>query len=469
MLKHVRSAYTQMYLVTPSVYEKLLKCLDEGDKRLIEGLNRPDVPPPRRPSEQILERVGRAEVVGEMERTAEPIVEYPPSEAESTFFSPTVTSTPVKMHRTRSFSSLPSLSQPSFVEPSAMVAGVPVEEMQAEIFGPPEVATGIIKKTRFQEPAPMQEPTAPISIEKILKLPRRERRFERSFEALEDVPLAQRYPGKIKKKFKPRLASVPEEVIESLQLAKKPSSQITEGPSMMEVVPEREISTPQLPHIQAPMIEQQISPSLAYQSRPQIQHVPQILVTPPVERRKPQLLAIEHGLSERTHVAARAPKICPAGEGPPSKQRIQCPICLRILSRTYGLQRHMKNVHGRDIEEYTPYIQKSYIPPLSFFDPSREIPFEMWRTQHPLSRPLPDPSTQMTFPLWRGLQPELEYEVVESEIIPSGSKRTLSEAKIKPTGYGPFKTFAVPKDDDDDDDESKKLEPEGSGKFSSWH
>jgi len=36
-----KSAYSQMYLVTPGVYEKLLKCLDEGDKRVLDDFNNP--------------------------------------------------------------------------------------------------------------------------------------------------------------------------------------------------------------------------------------------------------------------------------------------------------------------------------------------------------------------------------------------------------------------------------------------
>ena len=35
------SPYSMMYLVTPAIYEKLLLCIDEGDKKLLDNLNKP--------------------------------------------------------------------------------------------------------------------------------------------------------------------------------------------------------------------------------------------------------------------------------------------------------------------------------------------------------------------------------------------------------------------------------------------
>ena len=33
-MKNIKSPYSKMYLVTPAVYEKLLTCLDEKDKKI---------------------------------------------------------------------------------------------------------------------------------------------------------------------------------------------------------------------------------------------------------------------------------------------------------------------------------------------------------------------------------------------------------------------------------------------------
>jgi len=39
--KNTVSPYSMMYLVTPAIYEKLLLCIDEGDKKLLDSLNKP--------------------------------------------------------------------------------------------------------------------------------------------------------------------------------------------------------------------------------------------------------------------------------------------------------------------------------------------------------------------------------------------------------------------------------------------
>jgi hypothetical protein len=56
------SPYSLMYLVTPAIYEKLLLCLDEGDKRLIDSLNKPSGDEPKRPSEHIANIIATSEV-----------------------------------------------------------------------------------------------------------------------------------------------------------------------------------------------------------------------------------------------------------------------------------------------------------------------------------------------------------------------------------------------------------------------
>jgi hypothetical protein len=57
------SSYSKMYLVTPSVYDKLLKCLDEGDKKITQNLNK-TAPAniPLKPSEQYLQNLSLSDM-----------------------------------------------------------------------------------------------------------------------------------------------------------------------------------------------------------------------------------------------------------------------------------------------------------------------------------------------------------------------------------------------------------------------
>jgi len=61
-----KSAYSKMYLVTPGVYEKLLKCLEDGDKRLTEDLNKPAEEFLASPSETALQELGETDVMSEI-------------------------------------------------------------------------------------------------------------------------------------------------------------------------------------------------------------------------------------------------------------------------------------------------------------------------------------------------------------------------------------------------------------------
>lgn len=54
------SAYSKMYLVTPSVYEKLLTCLDEKEKRITEEMNiEKDISTEERPAEKYIEMLNK--------------------------------------------------------------------------------------------------------------------------------------------------------------------------------------------------------------------------------------------------------------------------------------------------------------------------------------------------------------------------------------------------------------------------
>jgi len=57
------SPYSKMYLVSPGIYEKMLKCIDEGDRCATEALNSTEVyKEEKRPSEQVLEEMYKEEM-----------------------------------------------------------------------------------------------------------------------------------------------------------------------------------------------------------------------------------------------------------------------------------------------------------------------------------------------------------------------------------------------------------------------
>ena len=62
-MKKTLSAYTKMYLVTPSVYQKLLNCIEEKDKNSIENLNTDKTEGEiKTPSEQIVQKISNQDV-----------------------------------------------------------------------------------------------------------------------------------------------------------------------------------------------------------------------------------------------------------------------------------------------------------------------------------------------------------------------------------------------------------------------
>lgn len=59
----IGSPYSMMYLVTPAIYEKLLLCIDEGDKKIIDSLNKPpEEQQERRPAQVIIDAVSSQEM-----------------------------------------------------------------------------------------------------------------------------------------------------------------------------------------------------------------------------------------------------------------------------------------------------------------------------------------------------------------------------------------------------------------------
>jgi len=59
------SPYSTMYLVTPAIYEKLLLCIDEGDKKLLDSLNKPpNASQDRRPAQVVIDALSSREITG---------------------------------------------------------------------------------------------------------------------------------------------------------------------------------------------------------------------------------------------------------------------------------------------------------------------------------------------------------------------------------------------------------------------
>lgn len=58
-----RSPYSEMYLVSPAIYQRMLRCLDRSDLSAVEELNQPTVLEEQRtPSERLLEQIHTAEI-----------------------------------------------------------------------------------------------------------------------------------------------------------------------------------------------------------------------------------------------------------------------------------------------------------------------------------------------------------------------------------------------------------------------
>ena len=57
------SPYSKMYLVPPGVYQKLLNCISEKDKIVTDGLNLPETPAEKTPTEKIMEEISNQDLV----------------------------------------------------------------------------------------------------------------------------------------------------------------------------------------------------------------------------------------------------------------------------------------------------------------------------------------------------------------------------------------------------------------------
>jgi hypothetical protein len=218
MVKSSKSVYTRMYLVTPKIYEKLLSCVEEADRKIIESLNQSSssIIQPQRLSESIMQDISRAEILGEsvpMEEQPTSVI-LPPSDPVtlpdipefSEEFRPPRTSTPLPIpmrvpegmrlgdqpsesiseyHTTEGRDPLLIPSEPSYYETA--------EESQ--------ISTGTRPKTLGPYYRSRDMPTIleeEVEMEETPKLlgPYYRPKEDETIESVEDIPLIKRFPKK---------------------------------------------------------------------------------------------------------------------------------------------------------------------------------------------------------------------------------------------------------------------------------
>jgi len=152
------SPYSMMYLVTPAIYEKLLLCIDEGDKKIIDSLNRDqDAIEERRPAQVLIDSFSSKEI-----KQIPAISVSPVSESVSI---PQVTNVPVVNPSSQQVPvavtvhpqdnvpvPLPSIpqTQPVIIPPVQVMA--PIKPMSVDI------------STDLSQPAVIQQPIAPVRL-----------------------------------------------------------------------------------------------------------------------------------------------------------------------------------------------------------------------------------------------------------------------------------------------------------------
>jgi len=163
-----KSAYSKMYLVTPGVYEKLLKCLDEGDKRVTEDLNKNPEKDLQRPSESELQAISSSdimspeiddEIIGSIQEPPEQQFQQEPQLQESR------------------------LQEPRVQEPQEPISQIP-ETREVQIYGPQDQN---LPASAFESPTVTSPCKTLCSINKTKPQP------QQAIDP-EDIPLAIRFP-----------------------------------------------------------------------------------------------------------------------------------------------------------------------------------------------------------------------------------------------------------------------------------
>jgi len=82
MMATKKSPYSEMYLVSPAIYQRMLKCLDRSDVNIVENLNQPiTIEEQKTPSEKFLEQIHSAEI--EPNEEVQPIQQYIPQQIQN--------------------------------------------------------------------------------------------------------------------------------------------------------------------------------------------------------------------------------------------------------------------------------------------------------------------------------------------------------------------------------------------------
>lgn len=346
MMRQRTSTYTKMYLVSPAIYERLLNCLDDSEKMQAEAQNKPgDDPPPKRPSEQIIENI-HLEEMGQ-QPTPPPPLPPPPN------IYPDLSE---EMHRERMGGTLyPVLPGESDVVP---VQPMIDEEIIGEVYGPP---TNVIPEPPWGElegdmPPPMLPPPTARRQKKSVRFGIPVDQFQEQI-ALNEVPTPPMLPPPASQQ-RPRKSvrfGVPVSQFQE-QVALKHRQRLPK----MKPLRKYRFGTPIIEPIQQPI--QPISPPMP------AQHI----VTQEAYRRelakqacgKDQLCAIKR---------ERIPKNI-------------CPICGRAFGRSWNLSRHMSVVHTLPDEDIPmrerpmaikgPSVNKTYMeqfpgwhPPMALKNP----------------------------------------------------------------------------------------------------
>lgn len=368
------SPYSRMYLVTPSIYEKVLACLDESDRKLTEQMNRPGGDDePKRPSEVMLENIGAGEVMGE------PLPTAPGSSRVQELQSEIIGEVPMETQPTQIFSGKRKRGTSEWKPSKRFMVGS--EEMDPSVSGSLETVDQplpVRHVTRFVEEYIPPPPEAPMNVEEILEsqsfrgpvipppAPMRRERFSDPFvppvnvEApitTERILEGQRFrepivppapaPAIRRARFSEPFTEIAvEDPMTAERILETPQFRnVAIQPQLQPIVPQGRFSTGIVPTFIAPPVStQQILESVPFRKKVKvptqiIQHCVSStggkICGGPSDVRDPE----EHEIGSR------------GGKTVYSRQSKQCPICGKVVYRQFNLIRHISLMHNLDPDE----------------------------------------------------------------------------------------------------------------------
>jgi hypothetical protein len=393
-----------MYLVIPSIYEKLLSCIEGSDRKILEELNKsdPSISKPQRLSEAIIQDISTTEVLGEPTSTVEePSRIILPPTAPATLsdmpediedFRPPRTSTPMPLPmRVPEGMRLGESFSRSFMAPSEPSSYSTAPESQSEMS-----STGAILKRRVKpyvadmpvlveadetmEDVPLRQrfPRKALQSEKIENIslediPLRSR-FPKTQKlrniSLEDIPLRSRFPKKITRGISRRRLGPyykrpdiplrylnPEDTgyIEQPRMGGRDTTYLTEQETVIE--PQRSLITEQ---------ETIIDPQRSFEPLPQIIVTPAPDVNQPKTRKRllstsvsGSLRGIKGPFIHKKRKGSLTPVKCVSSINPSicSANRPMCLLCGKEFASQYNFRRHLSSVHEMSQPQYDDRLQ----------------------------------------------------------------------------------------------------------------